>query len=340
MPEKILYILGAGASSQALPLAKDIVSREGNILKPGLIKELKDLDLKTNFLDYRSDDNVYKLIPEIKERLTKISNDAERFGDVDTYAKYLYINDPGGNEFLQVKQGLSEYFSIKQVALGARDSRYLPWLVGIMENKKFPENVKILNWNYDFQVELAFAEFGFSEDVKHEGTGFSHSGLMLHYLPNLDPTYFDHAQLSLIHLNGIAGFLKQNGLYTAGIFQEKYRASPASAIQYFKDHPQNSQVNFAWEKNNNYLNPIMEHVLKMIEGTTILVVIGYSFPYYNRLIDKKIFEKFKNDGTLSKIYYQDPVLNGGQLIAQFDLVQDFPITHINQVGYFHIPFEY
>ena len=41
---------------------------------------------------------------------------------------------------------------------------------------------------------------------------------------------------------------------------------------------------------------------KLIQEATALVVIGYSFPYFNRKIDRLIFE---NTPHLKKIYIQD-----------------------------------
>jgi len=341
MSEKILYILGAGASANVLPLAKNIFYDNGEIRKPGLVEEIKTFDVKSWFLDYNLDSDLSKLVQTIKNRLVSIAGNAEKFGDVDTYAKFLHIMNAGGDDFKKVKQGLSEYFGLKQILLNERDKRYLPWLVSIMEKKIFPENLKILNWNYDFQVELAFSEFGFSEDVDHSGNGFSHSGLLLNYYPNLDPTFKDYHMLSLIHLNGIAGFIKQQrDFYTASIFQKKYMPSKNTALTFFQEHNYDPQINFAWEK-SEYHSRLMKHVANMIQGTTILVVIGYSFPFFNREIDKQIFEHLKLDQTLKKIYYQDPILTGKQLVSQFNLNEnEIEIVHIEQTNNFHIPFEY
>lgn len=77
----------------------------------------------------------------------------------------------------------------------------------------------------------------------------------------------------------------------------------------------------------------------MVSGTTILVVIGYSFPFFNREVDKQIFNEL-NNRVLKKIYFQDPVLNGKQLISQFGLSDNLKIEHIERTENFHIPFEY
>ena len=85
----------------------------------------------------------------------------------------------------------------------------------------------------------------------------------------------------------------------------------------------------------------MNHVLNMVDRTTIVVVIGYSFPFFNREIDKQIFEKLNHpESGIKKIYYQDSVLDGKQLIAQFGLRSSIDIVHIKNTDNFHIPFEY
>ncbi len=78
----------------------------------------------------------------------------------------------------------------------------------------------------------------------------------------------------------------------------------------------------------------------MVEKTTIMVVIGYSFPFLNRDIDKLIFAELAKQGTLRKIYYQDPKLDGKELISKFSLQQFVDIVHIQNTDNFHIPFEY
>ena len=339
MKEKILYLIGAGASCISLPLARTLFDEDNKIKIPGLAQELRTFDLSEFYKDYRVDD-LYEIIPKIKSRWIKIADNADAFGDVDTYAKYLYIMYPGGDEFQELKQGISEYFALKQIVFGAQDNRYLPWLVSIMNNKIFPENVKVLTWNYDYQIELAYSQISPIEDANYSGTGFSHSPSLLSSFPNLDYTFQDYDRLSLMHLNGIAGYIKPKNVYLASIFQKKYITSRDQRLSFFKEHPDNPQINFAWE-NNQFHPQLMKHVINMIKGTTKLVVIGYSFPFFNREIDKQIFKELKSNLSFNKIYYQDPFLKGDQLVSQFNLDKKvIKIVHIAQTNNFHIPFEY
>ena len=48
-----------------------------------------------------------------------------------------------------LKLPLAVYFGIKQKLAKVADSRYIPWLVSLMNTKRFPENIKVLTWNYE-----------------------------------------------------------------------------------------------------------------------------------------------------------------------------------------------
>jgi hypothetical protein len=342
MAEKILYYLGAGASAKALPLARsawETAPRPNRIPKiKGLAWELANFTTIPEFNNV-VDKTLVNAITELRKRCGELAKKANEFGDVDTYAKYLQIMEPGGKNINELKQTVSQYFAVKQTILKARDTRYLPWLVTIMDRKTFPDNVKILSWNYDYQVQLAFNHIDRGEDVSYSSDGFNYSGSALNYYPNLHPNFLDYHTLSLIHLNGIAGFTnKGTTAWTGSVFQKKHSTDIESMLPRIMSSEFN-QLHFAWE-NSGYHDKLMQHVLKMIENTTIMVVIGYSFPFFNRGVDKQIFNELKKNGVFKKIYYQDPVLNGKQLDVQFGLRNLIEIEHINQVDNFHVPFEY
>jgi hypothetical protein len=186
MPEKILYILGAGASAQALPISRSVfASGKSGPLVPGLAHSMRNLDFNALHKTLPGDKTIDGFLKDFSKRLNALSSKADEFGDVDTYAKYLQILEPGGLRLQELKKTVSEFFVIKQVVERARDRRYLQWLVSIMDRKKFPENIKILCWNYDFQVQLTSTEFGDLEDVHHEGTSFTYGPSMIRHYQRL-----------------------------------------------------------------------------------------------------------------------------------------------------------
>ncbi|MBC7509365.1 MAG: hypothetical protein H7320_11565 [Ferruginibacter sp.] len=337
MNDKILYILGAGASAQALPLARSVWGSDTNLpMKNGLAYELNHVNFD-EYLNGFSPLEFKTFLNNQIDQFKELSAKADEFGDVDTYAKYLHLTEPGSEKFKNLKEVLAIYFLLKQKLLNARDERYLPWLINIMDNKMFPKNIKILSWNYDFQVELAALHFGESEEIEHKGSSFSYSAPKFSYYPNLDPTFSDFNTLSLIHLNGIAGVGDINDANAESIFQKKYTEENLLK-NFIGDRKMRNRIHFAWE-NSGYHDKLMDIVSEMIDGVSILIVIGYSFPFFNRAYDKLIFNKLKSSGGLRKIYFQDPVLDGQQLIAQFNLESYTDIIHIQNTKNFHVPFE-
>jgi hypothetical protein len=332
--EKILYLLGAGASAKVLPLARSVDDTNGNLLTPGLAHALRGINF--NALFPREENNLKHFLLEVQKRFEDLATNADLFGDVDTFAKFLYIKGKH-QELTDLKKTLTQYFIIAQLLNELKDSRYLSWLIGIMEKPTFPDDVKILSWNYDFQVQLASINFGQLEDIKHSGSGYSYGQSYIRHYPHLDP-FPNNEPLSLIHLNGIAGYKAPQDAHAVSVFQNTYLSSFDKIYDFLKDI-ENPLIQFAWEKSGN-LQKKIDLINQMIDNTTILVVIGYSFPFYNRETDKKIFEKLKGDGKLKKIYYQDPVLDGKELISKFDLRESLEIVHISNVSVFHIPFEY
>lgn len=343
-PERILYYLGAGASAKALPLARSIWDdTTKNEMMPiggieiaypkvrGLAFELEHF-LRNNVSDCDEND-----IEIIKSECKELAKKADEFGDVDTYAKYLQLMDSAGEELDKLKCTLSKYFTIKQLICDAIDKRYLPWLISIMNRKEFPDNIKVLSWNYDSQIQIAAQQLGDDEDLVTQHELLTYRFSMIEAYPNLD---FQSSQRkpSLIHLNGRAGFSAwRNGYQSA--FQASNCSSNNRVVSFLKERELSSGLHFAWE-NSDYHKNLMQKVIDMIRETTIVVVIGYSFPFFNREVDKEIFMKLRVDGKLKKIYFQDPILDGQQLKAQFGLDDNFPIVHIKQTDNFHVPFEY
>ena len=59
-----------------------------------------------------------------------------------------------------------------------------------------------------------------------------------------------------------------------------------------------SNISFAWEKDDQFI----EKVIPLVQDAKVLVVIGYSFPFVNRAVDKKLIQ---NMDALKTVYIQD-----------------------------------
>lgn len=89
-------------------------------------------------------------------------------------------------------------------------------------------------------------------------------------------------------------------------------------------------LTFAWED----AFKTMETASKQVLGTEVLIIIGYSFPFLNREVDRLIFDKMQD--SLTKIYFQDPMLDGKFLRTQFNLTKNCTIKHIKDTNQFHV----
>lgn len=337
MSEKILYMLGAGASAKAFPLARSIYNHHNEIKVPGLAYELRDFNFDHYFSDLNDVDSK-KYVQKLKQQFKIIADQADKFGDVDTYAKFLHLQNPSGEELKNLKEMLSAYFILKQKLLDVRDERYLPWLVSIMDKKQFPKNIKVLNWNYDFQLEIAADSVGQLEGVTHGNSSFFTPTWIGHF-PNLDPTNTDYDKLSLVHLNGIAGFFGSIDHEESNIYNDLLSNSDENLLKFIQTNNKHTMIHFVWEKSEYHSN-LLEKIKMIINDSTILVVIGYSFPFFNREVDKKIFHQLTENKKLKKIYFQNPTLDGQQLRSQFGIDSSIDIIHVSQTENFHIPFEY
>jgi hypothetical protein len=323
--EYITYLLGAGASANVLP----VVKRNGS--KQGIAQELE------NFLTeiMREIPVLSQLKGRLYDQLHKIIKTCMDFGTPDLAAKH-YLEKKDEDNYGMLKLLLSEYFyfvesSPNKTGVGFDgqnlDPRVVPFLTTITNKGKIPKEVRILSWNYDTQIEMGAQKL---HPVKGRYNDFNES---FHVWPShandtdrIDKDYF------LLHLNGTARYM----------YSERHLAveNPSPLDFAKKEEP---LLSFAWEDDENYNKPDftrrrLELATRMIENTTILVVIGYSFPFFNRKIDTELFKAMKK---LKKVYFQDPHRDGQFLFSQFNLRKSRIVTieHIKDPTQYYVPFE-
>ena len=328
MSAKITYLLGAGASANALPLIK-----KGKLGNPGLPENLKSfLEMNRDAIQKHNSNFSIDF-----DQLLEIATQSVTFGTPDLYAKYL-METGADQKYNLLKRLLSNFFSYCQSVHPSHnitdtapmfDFRALTFLTTISENQELPDSIKIISWNYDWQIEMAAGL------LKHNNSGGSAKIRNFSTWPNIsDGENFRNKDPFLFHLNGIAGYD-----YSASNLAEK-----SGDYFDFSKIEIPSLLSFAWEEDDSqfgkrtFLERRLELAKKMVIGTQILVVIGYSFPFFNRKVDDAIFASMKE--SLYKIYFQDPNSNGKQLISQFDLRVHFPIIHIENVDNYYVPFEF
>ena len=177
------------------------------------------------------------------------------------------------------------------------DKRYDSFFASVLDDlANIPKYLKVLSWNYDSQLEFAFKRFSNStmEATKRE--------LNIYSKGNEKPDYFDLNKFSVFKVNGTTNAINYEILADfeiddynlVGDFLELYETST-----YIKF---NSDMSFAWE-NYNGESDFYKNLKESVKETEILIVIGYSFPFFNRKIDKFILDSMPK---LNKVYIQDP----------------------------------
>ena len=335
---KITYFLGAGASAKALPTVR------ANDISPGYTNSLRLMAkvLSQKIADGSSLPNAETFI----EDLNWLADKGDQHGTPDTFAKLCQINNDY-NSLLRIKTTLSLYFTIEQFLEKKIDPRYLQFIIKVLDNRKlFPENIKILNWNYDFQFQIAAENF-WKEEFNYSHTVSRHSPPLIDYYPSLGNEFHVNYEkekciYSLIHLNGIAGFYFY--VQTAHILNYFLNGNLTNLNNLFEKFHVDKEyktplLSFAFENPNNMTNAIRNRFLyanKAIENTDYLVIIGYSFPNDNIETDERIMNIIKA-GSLKEIFYQDPFNDGSFLRNTFGIDKEIPITHIKNADEFYVP---
>ena len=192
------------------------------------------------------------------------------------------------------------------------------------------------------------AEFYKKEEFSYSMSVTRHSPPLISYYPAIGNEFNTNHEnsrneFSMIHLNGIAGFYFQE--QTAHILNYHLNQSLQSINDLFEKIQsekqfKNTLLTFAYENNNgvnHYLRNRLNFAHEIIKGTDILVIIGYSFPDDNVIIDKEILDKLSNSG-LKKIIFQNPSESGDFLIDDFEL-KNIKVKHIKDCSEFYIPRE-
>ncbi len=328
---KITYLIGAGASAGdvALPIVKSVKDENGRIIKEGLSDAFNRIG-KQIFEEYNSSDKL-RISKKLKDQFSVLAEQSEEFGSIDIYAKYCSLIDPV--RLSEVKKLLTLYFIIDQVWNRRFDKRYLTFLTTVLEDgHHFPDDIKMLSWNYDIQFQLAFKYFSLDNPI-------------LAYYPGLNTDSsgqrYKNKDYSLVQLNGIAGYTRDSKLGFSNFLRD-YKSFNELIDTYVEEsRTRPNLITFAWEKVEDLtFKGTLTIAKEIIWKSSYLVVVGYSFPFFNRLIDKEIMQLLLDYDGFEKIYYQDKFKTGDFIRAQFNVPERIPIISVQKADQFHIPFEF
>ena len=283
----ITYLLGAGASCNCVPIVSQFT--DGLIQFTVSLKSIVDNwpeDKKTKFKKHSSS-NPVEIAEELNNRIFSITDALRYQVSFDTYAKSLSdCQDHSGIE--ELKFYLTVYLIYTQFTNNV-DRRYGHFIGNIFNpiNQRLADDINILSWNYDLQFEIAFAKHlrfrtiaqGMKNISVNHAQGFSES-----------------KGFNIYKLNGSATFDKgsQTTIYPLGEEMQDYnRDELIEDILFLFQHKSRyglkNRLMFSWETKDHDIQ-YFEHIRQQMTYTEVLVIIGYSFPFINRVIDSYILE--------------------------------------------------
>jgi len=338
---KITYWFGAGASYQSVPLQKElsIEMRNFSTQIEEHIKFLKN--------DYPNREYV-ETLEHFNSKFRELIENSKALGTVDTLArKYWLTRKDRDLNFLRLCvdvfitwwQHANKLAYAKDEKYSELDSRYIGLLSVLMDRNSqgfaaLEDDVNFLSYNYDLQLETALCDMlslYIEDSHKYENL-----------LSNYDFTRSQgFSKKRIVHLNGHSSFqfdqvgrtfplfqndqLKDSTMFYARLAQLMDKQSGHSKVA--------NDILYAWEMDQGK----MERVKELISKTDYLVIIGYSFPSFNRKIDRQILSLINEN---CKVIYQDnfPQKEAFESILPHDAINR--IEYKNEVEQFFIPPEF
>jgi len=299
---KIVYLIGAGASRGIRTTDKSPNDSSTNKIVEGM-PIVSEIDERLGYFQneisefYRLRSNEFA--EDVKYDVNKLISgfawlreEASKHATIDTFAKKLFLTKDI-ESYDSVKFLLSLYFFMEQIT-NKPDSRYDTFYASLLTTDlKLPDEIKILSWNYDSQFEIMYKEY--DKSIKYERIGEKLGVCDL----KSDNTIQNP---SIIKLNGTAGFkMMSDPIFFKSVgIKHSYTIEAIVKRYSSKYNGDKTTLSFAWDntKTDNF-----NVVSNCISDAEALVVIGYSFPFFNISVDRSIFKEMKH---LKHIYIQDP----------------------------------
>ena len=324
----VTYLIGAGASAgmrgrdlpaglptddriiEGLPCVNEISSCLEEIVRLLEITKLPDeVDWKNEVVGLNSKKDWEQAQNEALSQFKLLLEKCSEHSTIDTYAKKLRLRKEMAN-LRKLEQLLSLFFMYLQME-NKPDSRYDSFLASILQDDlHFPEKIHVLSWNYDSQFEIAYDEYNEGESLY---TGSKKSKV-------IPPC------VEVIKINGTASFDGQDSLVKMRkqYLKELKAINPFIEGTYGRDpnpfpkqrkmmqlvflyklfvagQTNNTNLSFAFD-DYEPTEALYKQIDAIMEKTSVLVIIGYTFPFFNREIDRRILSCLQPQAS---IYIQD-----------------------------------
>lgn len=309
---RVVYLLGAGASAQALPMVSQIPKALEDHYN-WLWEFAKEAKFRKEMIAGKPETERSKLLGEYLNIITDLKTGSASHESIDTYAKKLYLRSKTSSadkqKLVELKIGLALFMAYLQTKHKTADKRYDGFLASLLSHTSggtltLPPEVLVLNWNYDQQLALSHAAY------QHEGSMWS--GIeQLGMRPLEMLSVHSHYPCRSIHLNGMFAYRADfDEIHPLVDWSTNKDEDLLDAMMLFYANlkysgrmgPGRLLLRFAWEGNEQTISAfkLLDEVLANCEA---LVVIGYSFPFFNREIDREIVKRMP---VLKHVYVQAP----------------------------------
>jgi len=334
--DKIIYVLGAGASYNSLPIVAKSENR--NSFGQYFIDTFNYLDSIIKSLEQNENinDGLTRSLRSLHEQAKEIINIPEEYGTPDTYARTLKFKRDSDKLLDKYKKFFSIFFILFQIYKVNKklkgfipiDKRYLTWLSYIINDDsgeaQINEKVCIISWNYDNEIEKTIENYFTSYPSNNSKTNINDKLIIFirnkYKIFSEFSQYYEPLRYDFEKNKGNPSVIKLNGSYsTFKLYTERGAQFEDIELLYQKNcldfteimkqlnekilpnldsNRLETELGFGWESNNTYIDDI---ALSQMKLGKVLVIIGYSFPAYNRNLDKKLINNFMENVSESNI---------------------------------------
>lgn len=329
----ITYYLGAGASANRIPIVNGFTTP----LEKRFAEQLKYMSF-----------NGAKRSPEIDFmiRIHKILRQISSTWSVDTFAKNIKLEK---DDYRFLKLIVATYLECLEVERGV-DPRYDLLLSSIADkisakNLKLHYDVNFISWNYDTQLERSIVNIMPDVLLSRILEVFNEKGVL----------FGRRKTFNIIKLNGSSSLYKIGDEIiwraTETINNVNLEFIPESrnfsrlVQDKYEEENLHSAIKYAWETNNEDTS-WHKIAQSIISRTNNLVIVGYSFPDFNRDIDEFILSKIKLGTKIfiqctsdhAKNYENETIFQRlKQILPEFGI--EWRPVFINDNSRFFLPYE-
>ena len=299
---KTIYYIGAGASYgvrdngkivEGIPVVKEI-PEEFNAFRAYIANaEIPTGEIVFQDIYRTGHDDVENARRYMLHDIDSLISGIKEHATIDTYARKLYLTRQK-REFERLKTALCAFFVWEQLE-HKPDGRYDTFLANVLDERtlNIPKEISFVSWNYDSQMESAFRTYRlntglaiFEKNTVGKWPMLTDNGRI--FKVNGSATFADTNMVSMI----MAYDKTSVAVQLIQIYGNTMADTSEMGFQ-FKTH-----LSFAWEESANSEN-MKRSLGETLADTEQVVVIGYSFPFFNRTTDREIFNAMPN---LKKVY--------------------------------------